>query len=94
MNPFAGVGVNVAMKDALDLVRAIAGEEGMKENPSPLSVRLKEFEIGMWARAKQNAEATLMYQDLFFHERGGIAMVEHFARKRQEDEQTPRHSGD
>ena len=80
MTPFAGVGVNVAMKDALDLARAIRGAAREK-----LSASLAAFEIDMWKRAKLNAEATVMYLDLFFHERGGVAMVEHFAKKRQDE---------
>ncbi|KAI0888101.1 FAD/NAD(P)-binding domain-containing protein [Annulohypoxylon maeteangense] len=87
MNPFAGVGVNVAMEDALELAHAIIGEKVEEEQLSSLSVRLQKFEVGMWKRAKQNAEATVMYQNLFFHKRGGVAMVEHFAKRRQEDEQ-------
>lgn len=83
MTPFAGVGVNVAMKDALDLAQAIRGAVREK-----LSASLEKFEIEMWKRAKQNAEATIMYQDLFFHQRGGIAMVEHFAKKREEEAQS------
>lgn len=84
MTPFAGVGVNVAMKDSLELSHAIlgAGDEAQS-----LDKRLETFEVDMWARAKQNAEATMMYQDLFFHERGGIAMVEHFAKKREQEKQ-------
>lgn len=88
MTPFAGVGVNVAMKDALDLAHSIIGKETELEQKDPLSldVRLQKFEVEMWARAKQNAEATMMYQDLFFHKRGGVAMVEHFAKRRLEEE--------
>ncbi|KAI1086599.1 hypothetical protein F5B19DRAFT_498210 [Rostrohypoxylon terebratum] len=87
MTPFAGVGVNVAMKDALDLAHSIIGKETELEQKDPLSldVRLPKFEVEMWARAKQNAEATMMYQDLFFHKRGGVAMVEHFAKRRLEE---------
>ncbi|KAI0121840.1 FAD/NAD(P)-binding domain-containing protein [Daldinia grandis] len=87
MNPFAGVGVNVAMKDSLELAHAIIGE-GTGQDSSPLSERLSKFEVDMWARAKKNAEATVMYQDLFFHERGGIAMVEHFAKRREEEQKS------
>lgn len=87
MNPFAGVGVNVAMKDSLELAHAIIGE-GTEQDSSPLSERLAKFEVDMWARAKKNAEATVMYQDLFFHERGGIAMVEHFAKRREEEQKS------
>ncbi|KAK6952759.1 hypothetical protein Daesc_005053 [Daldinia eschscholtzii] len=85
MNPFAGVGVNVAMKDSLELAHAIIGE-GVGQDSTPLSERLAKFEVDMWARAKKNAEATVMYQNLFFHERGGIAMVEHFAKRREEEQ--------
>ncbi|KAI1208211.1 FAD/NAD(P)-binding domain-containing protein [Annulohypoxylon truncatum] len=87
MTPFAGVGVNLAMQDALDLAHTIIAKDTEPEDSSSLSVGLQKFEVGMWARAKQNAEATIMYQDLFFHKRGGVAMVEHFAKRRQEDEQ-------
>lgn len=83
MTPFAGVGVNVAMKDALDLAHAICGTAQNK-----LADSLSTFEEEMWKRARQNAEATMMYLDLFFHERGGIAMVEHFSKKRGEEAQT------
>ena len=83
MAPFAGVGVNVAMKDALDLAHAICRTAREK-----LSISLRQFEIEMWKRAKQDAEATMMYLDLFFNKRGGIAMVEHVAKKRQEEAQS------
>jgi len=82
MTPFAGVGVNVAMHDALDLANAICDK-----TRGNVSTSLKGFEITMWKRAKQNAEATMMYLDLFFHQRGGIAMVEHFAARRERDAQ-------
>jgi 2-polyprenyl-6-methoxyphenol hydroxylase-like FAD-dependent oxidoreductase len=84
MTPFAGVGVNVAMQDALELAHAIHGTAQQR-----LADRLAAYEEDMWKRAKQNAEATMMYQDLFFHERGGIAMVEHFAKKREEEARGP-----
>ncbi|KAK8099645.1 FAD/NAD(P)-binding domain-containing protein [Apiospora kogelbergensis] len=84
MTPFAGVGVNLAMQDALDLAHAVAGVGWDQRPMAPMDTRLKQFEEAMWARAKQNAEATLMYQGLFFHDDGGIAMVEHFAKRRQE----------
>ncbi|KAH8722620.1 hypothetical protein GQ44DRAFT_751365 [Phaeosphaeriaceae sp. PMI808] len=83
MTPFAGVGVNIAMGDALDLAHAI-----LRTAQDTLTNRLQDFEIEMWKRSEQNAEATMMYLDLFFHERGGIAMVEHFAKKRAEEART------
>ncbi|KAH6657934.1 hypothetical protein BKA67DRAFT_635417 [Truncatella angustata] len=93
MTPFAGVGVNLAMKDALELAHAIIGSANFHEDLSSWSGHLHKFEVDMWERAEQNAKATIMYQDLFFHERGGIAMVEHFAKRRMEDEQKSQ-SGD
>ncbi|KAK8001049.1 hypothetical protein PG991_013271 [Apiospora marii] len=86
MTPFAGVGVNLGMEDALDLAHAVVGKENSQENTSSMGMRIKRFEEAMWARAKQNAEATLMYQDLFFHKSGGTAMVEHFSRRRQDQQ--------
>jgi 2-polyprenyl-6-methoxyphenol hydroxylase-like FAD-dependent oxidoreductase len=94
MTPFAGVGVNVAMKDSLELAHAIIGDSGDHGDSASLSDRLAKFEVDMWARAKQNAEATMMYQNLFFHERGGIAMVEHFAKRRKEDDKQAQQSSD
>lgn len=79
MTPFAGVGVNVAMKDALQLAHAICEPDRVN-----LSDSLRKFEVEMWKRAKSNAEATMMYLDLFFNERGGVAMVEYFAQKLKE----------
>ncbi|KAF2686348.1 FAD/NAD(P)-binding domain-containing protein [Lentithecium fluviatile CBS 122367] len=81
MTPFAGVGVNVAMQDAMELAHAIRGTPR-----ADLGSGLREFEVAMWQRAKQNAEATMMYLNLFFHERGGYAMVEHFAAKLLDEE--------
>jgi 2-polyprenyl-6-methoxyphenol hydroxylase-like FAD-dependent oxidoreductase len=91
MPPFAGVGVNVGMQDALDLANEVTrsrDENGWK-SPSlmqaSLSAAVRRYEEAMWARAKEDAERTAMYLDLFFNERGGRAMIEHFeAAKEQE----------
>ena len=56
---------------------------------------LRSYEEKMYKRAHEAAEMNKMYEGLFFHKRGGIAMVEHFAaeknaaktaRGKQEDE--------
>lgn len=57
-----------------------------------MAAAIKEYETEMFPRAEQFAQQTLMYLDLFFHKRGGVAMVEHFdrvkeAERRRETEQ-------
>ncbi|PVI00660.1 FAD/NAD(P)-binding domain-containing protein [Periconia macrospinosa] len=75
MTPFAGVGVNVAMEDALELCGAIVEA---RDKGRPVAEALQEYEVKMWKRAHETAKLNMMYQGLFFHKRGGIAMVEHF----------------
>lgn len=93
MTPFAGVGVNVAMQDALELARAIIASKSTWSSSdtfgagSSLAAATKEYETAMFARAHKFAKETWMYLGLFFHQRGGIAMVEHFEQiKAQEKE--------
>ena len=83
MTPFAGVGVNVAMEDALHLARNIvAAKDLWQTDKSAMATALKEYEAEMFVRAEEYARQTWMYLGLFLHERGGIAMVEHFERTR------------
>ena len=90
MTPFAGVGVNVAMEDALKLGQSIVAN---KEN---LSTAVRAYEDEMFTRAEVYAKETWMYLNLFFHERGGQAMCEHFAeaKKRQKEEEVERAKGE
>jgi flavin-dependent dehydrogenase len=106
MAPFAGVGVNVAMHDALELAHAIIAQKDSLVNPSARTVigtsggfdqspvthmsnalgkARKIYEAVMFGRAEKNAKETMMYLDLFFHERGGVAMVEHFERVKKQE---------
>jgi 2-polyprenyl-6-methoxyphenol hydroxylase-like FAD-dependent oxidoreductase len=92
MTPFAGVGVNVAMEDALSLANQIKQWKQSvwdKAGPSPSSSLLigpvRAYEEEMFTRAQRYAEETMMYFDLFFHERGGIAMCEQFAKAKAEE---------
>ena len=86
MTPFAGVGVNVAMEDALHLARnIIAAKDLWQTDKSAMATALKEYEAEMFVRAEEYAKQTWMYLGLFFHERGGIAMVEHFERTRAQE---------
>jgi 2-polyprenyl-6-methoxyphenol hydroxylase-like FAD-dependent oxidoreductase len=96
MTPFAGVGVNAAMEDALHLARKIIGHKDNWSALSPaesrigLAAALKDYEEAMFVRAEDFAKQTWMYLGLFFHERGGIAMVEHFEQTRAQDKATAR----
>ncbi|PYI03215.1 FAD/NAD(P)-binding domain-containing protein [Aspergillus sclerotiicarbonarius CBS 121057] len=87
MTPFAGVGVNVGMEDALELGRAIIARKASWEEPfseSILSAAVRQYEDAMFPRAEGYARETWMYLNLFFNERGGHAMCEHFARAKQD----------
>lgn len=97
MTPFAGVGVNVATENSLELANAVIGAvKSMRQRSDAakinridrvkmLSEATSKYEKSMWVRATEYAKQTMMYLELFFHERGGIAMIEHFAEKRAED---------
>ena len=60
MTPFAGVGVNVAMADALDLAKALLkNKEAFEDDLSgSLKDALQEYETLMFKRAKENMEKT------------------------------------
>ncbi|KAK8160837.1 putative salicylate hydroxylase [Phyllosticta citrichinensis] len=53
MTPFAGVGVNMAMHDALDLAHAIIGAKG-----GDLDAAVYGFEKTMWPRSEKAAKLT------------------------------------
>ncbi len=59
MTPFAGVGVNLAMEDALVLARCLRKRHG---NTSLLTEGLQEFEQNMFKRAE--AGAAMTYRNL------------------------------
>ena len=84
MTPFAGVGVNVAMEDALSLATQIK-QWKQSGASSSLIEPICAYEEEMFARAEGYAKETMMYLDLFFHERGGIAMCEQFAKAKAEE---------
>lgn len=60
MTPFAGVGVNVALTDALDLSRALLKRKDHFEAdlPGSLADALQEYEGSMFERARENMEKT------------------------------------
>lgn len=92
MTPFAGVGVNVAMEDALSLATQIKqwkvnvwDKAGPSASSSLLIEPVRAYEEEMFVRAEAYAKETMMYYDLFFHERGGVAMCEQFAKAKAEE---------
>jgi 2-polyprenyl-6-methoxyphenol hydroxylase-like FAD-dependent oxidoreductase len=50
MTPFSGEGVNMAMKDSLDLAQAII------KQPTNIAAAIAEYEATMWPRSTQEAE--------------------------------------
>jgi 2-polyprenyl-6-methoxyphenol hydroxylase-like FAD-dependent oxidoreductase len=67
MTPFAGVGVNVALADALDLAKALLKRKSSFEADlhGNLANALQEYEGPMFERAKENMEKTMV--GLQFH---------------------------
>lgn len=82
MTPFAGVGVNVGMQDALELAKRIIARKGEWTTEPDLKASVaaatKEFELEMWPRAKSNAEKTWEYLGVFFNPIGADGMVQYF----------------
>jgi 2-polyprenyl-6-methoxyphenol hydroxylase-like FAD-dependent oxidoreductase len=69
MTPFAGEGVNLAMKDALDLANAITEETNLDKAVS-------KFEVNMHVRAKEAAEQTAANLALCFAENAPIEFLQ------------------
>lgn len=76
MTPFAGVGVNVAMADALELARALVQRKesfiakAFSDNKN-IAVAIKQYEKSMFERGKQNAQKTANNMKLHFSADGG-----------------------
>ncbi|KAI1749426.1 hypothetical protein F4782DRAFT_309666 [Xylaria castorea] len=77
MTPFAGVGVNVALMDALELAQGIVGcvKTGSVDAES-LAVMLQKYEQGMFARSSEEAAKTEKAMHLQFREDGVERMSE------------------
>lgn len=63
MTPFAGVGVNVAMADALDLAKALIARKDSFvakafSDSHNISVAIKQYDTSMFERGRQNAQKT------------------------------------
>ena len=75
MTPFGGVGVNVAMKDALDLANSISAHQ------DDLFEAIKEYESQMFVRGKRYAQKTDEGLKGHFTASGGAKRVEQFKRR-------------
>lgn len=71
MTPFAGVGVNVAMRDARELANAI-----ISSDETSLPAALQQYESAMFERARANAQETWDNMQMSFRAGGGEAMIE------------------
>lgn len=76
MTPFAGVGVNLAMADALELANALIARRDSFvakafSDSHNISVAIKQYESGMFVRGKQNAEKTWKNMQGHFSAGGG-----------------------
>jgi 2-polyprenyl-6-methoxyphenol hydroxylase-like FAD-dependent oxidoreductase len=84
MCPWAGEGVNLAMRDSLELSRAIVkaretAETGSDTIPRALDPLVQEFETDMVARSKDTAQETLNNGKMMFGgDDGSTAMVNWF----------------
>lgn len=94
MCPFAGVGVNVGMLDALQCARAIIARKpewdhlatfGEKQS---LAAAIAEYEEEMFARSAKDAAKTMEYQNVFFNPVGAEYMVEYFGNIKAKEEAT------
>lgn len=80
MTPFAGVGVNLAMTDALELAKAlIARKESIvakafSDNHN-ISVAIKEYEKGLFVRGEEYAKKTWDNMQTHFSKNGGEERV-------------------
>ncbi|KAI0528039.1 hypothetical protein F5B22DRAFT_16811 [Xylaria bambusicola] len=92
MTPFAGVGVNAAMEDALQLSQSLVafneqcGKTAVSTHDRLLSNAVRDYEEEMFVRVSEYANETWMYLNLFFHERGGYPMCEHFANAKKQQQ--------
>ena len=94
MTPFAGVGVNVALADALSLARALVKRKGAPEAylKRSLAEALQEYEGPMFERAKENMNKTWVGLNHHFSADGIEERVRRLqARAKQIEEWKARH---
>ncbi|RYP42742.1 hypothetical protein DL768_010258 [Monosporascus sp. mg162] len=78
MTPFAGVGVNVGMVDALELPQEIVGyvKNGAGQGGPSLAEVISDCEKGMWALSSRDAAMTARVLEVQFQEDDCENMVE------------------
>jgi 2-polyprenyl-6-methoxyphenol hydroxylase-like FAD-dependent oxidoreductase len=80
MTPFAGVGVNLAMTDALELAKALVARKesivakAFSDNHN-ISVAIKEYEKGLFVRGEEYAKKTWDNMQTHFSKNGGEERV-------------------
>lgn len=80
MTPFAGVGVNVALADAMDLAKAVVKKKEsvmakMRSDGYNIGVAVEEYEKEMFERGRMSAEKTRKNLGLHFSKEGGAEMA-------------------
>jgi len=80
MTPFAGVGVNVALADAMELGKAIVRRKEsvvakVRSDGYNIGIAVAEYEEGMFERGRMNAEKTKKNMGLHFSDNGGAEMA-------------------
>lgn len=80
MTPFAGVGVNMAMLDALELAQEIIAST-KTGGASPLANAVRAFEQGMFERAEKDAGASKRNMELMFGDDAPEGLVKKFAER-------------
>lgn len=75
MTPFAGEGVNSAMLDALELAQGIISAVNKETS---ISDAVRDYEMKMFVRAKENAEETWTNLEKIFEDNAPKAVVEWF----------------
>ncbi|KAI0847237.1 FAD/NAD(P)-binding domain-containing protein [Daldinia vernicosa] len=77
MTPFAGVGVNVGMMDALELAEGVVEYvKQQREGKGCLARMLRKYEEGMFERSQKDAEFTASMMEIEFREDGAEKVVE------------------
>jgi len=71
MVPFAGAGANLAMADGADLGLALA----KVKTPAELAERVREYEMAMQERAREEWETSMQNMDAFLSDRAPAAAV-------------------
>jgi 2-polyprenyl-6-methoxyphenol hydroxylase-like FAD-dependent oxidoreductase len=83
MTPFAGVGVNLAMVDALELAKALIARKDSFvakafSDSHNISVAIKQYETSMFERGRENTQKTWDNMQGHFSAHGGEGRAARF----------------